>query len=156
MNGFIGMLGIKEHGKAQHYYESDFNVVTDEIINNPHVKVRGIYNTKYEDFKGIDLLNANDKTLQEIINLKTNNEEPILYQLTYDNPICKYEHTLPIHRKIYDIANMEMYAVFLQVKKLNPRCKLVGIKTDCLVFNNAKVEIQTSNVWGDVKKCEVP
>eukprot|EP00972_Heterocapsa_arctica_P019200 2832715-Heterocapsa_arctica.AAC.1 len=76
--------------------------------------------------------------------------------MTYDNPICNYENTRPIHRKIYDVANMEMYELCLEVKRLNPRCKLVGIKTDCLVFNNAKTDMKTSNEWGCVKKCAVP
>eukprot|EP00972_Heterocapsa_arctica_P019225 2836037-Heterocapsa_arctica.AAC.1 len=49
-----------------------------------------------------------------------------------------------------------MSELLLEVKALIPRCKLIGIKTDCLVFNNAKNDIRTSNDWGCVKKCEVP
>ena len=70
--------------------------------------------------------------------------------------ISTYENTLPIHRKIYDKANMEMYELYLQVKELNPKCEFVGIKTDCLVFNNITKEPPTSNAWGGIKKCDVP
>ena len=83
-------------------------------------------------------------------------EEPILYDIIDKNSICKYENTLPIHRKIYDIANMEMYELYLQVKELNPRAQLVGIKTDCLVFNGVKKHIELSKEMGGVKLCKVP
>ena len=51
---------------------------------------------------------------------------------------------------------MEMYELYLQVKDLNPDCELVGIKTDCLLFNNITHDPPTSNGWGDIKKCDVP
>ena len=35
--------------------------------------------------------------------------------------------------------------------KLNPKCELVGIKTDCLVYNNITTEPLLSNDWGGVK-----
>ena len=52
--------------------------------------------------------------------------------------LSKYENTLPVHRTIYDIANMEMYELYIGVMALNPKAELVGIKTDCLVFNRIK------------------
>ena len=63
---------------------------------------------------------------------------------------------LPIHRKIYDKANREMYELHVEVKEFNPDCELAGIKTDCLVSNTIKHDPPTSNRWRDIKKCDVP
>ena len=99
----------------------------------------------------------NDNELEQVIHQTADNTtEPILYQLSNKQEIPTYENTLPIHRKIYDKANMEMYELYLQIKELNPNCELVGIKTDCLVFNNITNEPPTSNKWGGVQKCDVP
>ena len=51
---------------------------------------------------------------------------------------------------------MEMYELYLDVKKLNPKAELVGIKTDCLVFNQIKTDIALSDEIGGVKTCRVP
>ena len=51
---------------------------------------------------------------------------------------------------------MEMYELDLEVKDFNPDCELVGIKTDCLVFNNITHDPPTSNKWGGIKQCDVP
>ena len=58
----------------------------------------------------------------------------MLYNVIDKTEISKYENTLPIHRKIYDIANMDMYDLYLEVRSLNPKAGVVGIKTDCLVL----------------------
>ena len=39
INGFIGLLGSKTICKERHYFESDYDVVADEIINNQNVEV---------------------------------------------------------------------------------------------------------------------
>ena len=106
-------------------------------------------------FDGINLLNADDNELDEII-ISRSEEEPIIYKVIDKTEISKYENTLPIHRKIYDIANMEMYELYLDVKKLNPKSELVGIKTDCLVFNKIKKDIELNDEIGGVKTCRVP
>ena len=80
----------------------------------------------------------------------------MIYNVIDKTEISKSENTLPIHRKIYDIANMEMYELYLDVKKLNPKAELVGIKTDCLVFNKIKKYIELNDDIGGVKKCMVP
>ena len=49
-----------------------------------------------------------------------NQSEPLLYQLSHKQDISRFENTLPIHRKIYDKANMEMYESYLKIKQLNP------------------------------------
>ena len=33
---------------------------------------------------------------------------------------------------------MEMYELYLEVMALNPKAELVGLKTECLVFNRIK------------------
>ena len=63
-----------------------------------------------------------------------------------------YDNSLSIHRKAYDKANMDLYEIHLKVKRLNPKCKLVGIKTDCLVYSNITTGIETSDKWGEVKR----
>jgi hypothetical protein len=75
----------------------------------------------------------------------------MIYDVIDKTEINKYENTLPIHRKIYDIANMEMYELYLEVMALNPKAELVGIKTDCLVFNKVKKDIILSDEIGGVK-----
>ena len=57
----------------------------------------------------------------------------MLYNIVGKTEISKYENTLPIHRNIYDIANMEMYELYLEAMYLNPKAELIGIKTDCCV-----------------------
>ena len=49
-----------------------------------------------------------------------------------------------------------MYDLYLEVKEFNPDCELAGIKTDCLALNNITHDSLTSNIWGDIKKCDVP
>ena len=43
VNGFIGLLGSKQIGKERHYFESDYDIVADEIINNENVEVKCLY-----------------------------------------------------------------------------------------------------------------
>ena len=80
----------------------------------------------------------------------------MLYNVIGKTEISKYENTLPIHRNNYDIANMEMYELYLAVRALNPKAGLVGIKTDCLFFNRIKKDIGLSDEIGGVIKCRVP
>ena len=101
-------------------------------------------------FEGINVLNADDGELDEIINSRSE-EEPMIHNVIDKTEISKYENTLPIHRKIYNIANMEMYELYLEVMALNPKAELVGIKTDCLVFNKIKKDIELSDEIGGVK-----
>ena len=161
INGFVGMLGRHSVNRSQIYYESDFNVVANEITNNPQLdfNIKGIYPNCLEghvSHQHVNLLNLNDDALSKVISEHTEDVEPLLYQISSKKSIPKYENTLAIHRKIYDIANMEMYELYMKVAKLNPACEFVGIKTDCLVFNKITTDIETSNEWGKPKKCEVP
>jgi hypothetical protein len=51
---------------------------------------------------------------------------------------------------------MEMYELCMEIQDTNPHSKLVGIKTDCLVFQNITSKPPTSNKWGDIKISSVP
>ena len=50
INGFIGLLGSKTICRERHYFESDYDVVADEIINNQNVEVKGLYNNEQSQF----------------------------------------------------------------------------------------------------------
>ena len=64
-----------------------------------------------------------------------------------------FNSSLPVHRKIYDIANMMVYKKHLYITSLNPRAELVRIKTDLLGYINIDNEIQTNDTkWGEVKR----
>ena len=100
------------------------------------------FTNEKSQFENINLLNADGIELDKIINSRSE-EEPMLYNVIDKTEISKYENTLPIHRKIYDIANMEMYELYL-VMSLNP-------KTDCLVFDKIKKDITLSDGIGGAK-----
>ena len=127
--------------------------MANDVVNNGSngsIQVRGIYQNEKSHYEGINLLNADDDELDELINSRSE-EEPILYNVIDKTETSKYENTLTIHRKMYDIANMGMYELYLDVKKLNPKAELVGIKTDCLFFNKIKKDIELSDELGGVK-----
>ena len=134
-------------------FESDYDAVANDIVNNNDngsIQIRGVYKNEKSQYEGIHFLNADENELDEIINSRSE-EEPMLYNVIVKTEISKYENTLPIHRKIYDIANMEMYELYLDVMALNPKAGLVGIKTDCLVFNRIKKDIGLNVEIGGVK-----
>ena len=72
------MLGSKSICKERHYFESDYGVVADEIINNGNAEVKGLCKHQESQFEHINLLNADDDELDEIINSR-GEEEPIRY-----------------------------------------------------------------------------
>ena len=127
------------------------------MINTNDLSVCGLYgnrgNTNTAD--NVDLLNMNEDKLNEII-LNSEKYDPMIYKLSFNKEYPLYDNSLSIHRKIYDKANMDMYEFDLKIKELNPKCEIVGIKTDCLVYNNITKQPKTSNKWGDIKRCEVP
>ena len=126
--------------------------MANEVVNNEngYIQIRGIYNNEKSQFEGVNLLYADDDELYKIINSRSE-EEPMIYNVIDKTEISKYENTLPIHRNIHGIANMEMYELYLEVMSLNPKAELVGIKTDCLVLNKIKTDIGLSGEIGGVK-----
>ena len=154
INGFIGLLGKSTCKSDKHYFESNYDVVANELINNENsVEIKGVYPQENNQTEYLNLLNvSNDEFNNVICETHNNTTEPLLYHLSMKVKIPMYGNTLPIHRKIYDVARMDMYELHLQIKELNPNCELAGMQTDCLVYNNITVEPPTSNTWGDVKK----
>ena len=118
INGFIGLLGKSKTTTHQHYFESDYNVVANELIHNDDdIHIRGIFKEN-KDTASVNMLNLNNDDLQKLIEEAENNkQEPIIYQLTRNKDIPKWENTLPIHRKTYDIARMQMYEIDLEIEK---------------------------------------
>ena len=157
INGFIGLLGKSKTTTHQHYFESDYNVVANELIHNDDdIHIRGIFKEN-NDTVSVNMLNLNNDDLQKLIQeAEDNKQEPMIYQLTRNKVIPKWENTLPIHRKIYDIARMQMYEIDLEIQQLNPNCYRAGVKVDCLAYNNITTLPQTSTSWGHIKKCDVP
>ena len=99
------------------------------------------------------MLNSNEHGLQNLIQeANYNTHEPMLYQLSRNIEIPMYEHTLPIHRGIYDIARMEVYELHLIIHKSNPDCELIGVKTYCLVYNSITNKPFTCTKWGGINK----
>ena len=39
---------------------------------------------------------------------------------------------------------MQMYEIYLEIKRLNPYCERAGVKADCLVYNNITTQPHTS------------
>ena len=111
-----------------------FNTILNQIMiqwqNGNTIEINGIYEqSKTDDTGMINLLNLNDNELDDLISKTADiTSKPILYQLSMNTEISTCKNTLPIQRKIYDKANMEMYELYLQVKELNPKCEFVGIK----------------------------
>ena len=49
INGFIGLLGSKTICKERNYFESDYGVVANEVVNNNDngsIQIRGVYKNK--------------------------------------------------------------------------------------------------------------
>ena len=142
-------MGKSKTTKHQHYFESDYNAVANELIHNgDDIHIQCIFKEN-NDTVSANMLNWNDDDLQKLIHEAQNNtQEPMLYQLTRNKEIPLWENTLPIHRKIYDIARVQMYEIDLEIHQLNPYCERAGIKADCLAYNNTTTlpHTSTSNV----------
>ena len=153
INGFIGLLGKSHITKHQHYFESDYNVIANELVkNDDNILVKGIYKEN-NNTKSVNLVNSNENDLQDLIEAAQNNTiESMLYKLPIDIKSPTYENTLPIHRKIYDIAKTEVYELHRKIEELNPECELVGVKTYCLVYNNTTNQPLICTKWGGIKK----
>ena len=152
INGFIGLLGKPKITKHQHYFESNYGVVAYELIHNDDgIHIQGIFKES-NDTVSVNMLNLNDDGLQKLIQETRNNtQEPMFYQLTRNTEIPLWEHTLPIHRHIYDIARMQMYEIDLETQQLNPNCFRSGIKADRLAYNNITTLPHTGTSWGHIK-----
>ena len=148
INGFIVLLGKSHITKHQHLFESDYDIVANELIHcDEDVHIKGIYKDN-NDTKSVNLLNLNGNDLQYLIHeAQHNTTEPMSYKLSIDRNIPMYENMLSIHRKLYDIAKMEVYELHRKIEESNPECELVGVKPDCLVYNNITNQPSTCTKW---------
>ena len=51
---------------------------------------------------------------------------------------------------------MEVYGIHRKIEELNPECGLVGVKTNCLVYNKNTNQSLTCTKWGSIKQSDVP
>ena len=110
INGFIGLLGKANKTKHQRYIELYYNIVANELINcDDDIHIEGIHKDN-NNRSSVNLLNSNEHGLQHLIQeAHDNTHEPMLYQLPRNKEIPTYDNTLPIHRKPYDLAIMDVY-----------------------------------------------
>ena len=80
----------------------------------------------------------------------------MLNELPIGRKVPMYENTLPTNREIYDIAKMEVYELHRKIEESSPECELVGVKTDCSVYNNITNQPLTCTKWGGSKQSDVP
>ena len=78
INGFIGLLGSKTICKERHYFDSTYDAVANEIVNNENgsIQVRGVYKNSKSQFEDINLLNADDNELDKIITQEVKKKNP--------------------------------------------------------------------------------
>ncbi len=102
INGFIGLLGKSTYKSDKHYFESNYDVIANELINSENdIEISGIYPKENNCEKCLNLLNVNDDELNSVINeTQNNNTTPLLYPLSMKKEIPMYENALSIHRKI--------------------------------------------------------
>ncbi len=141
VNGFIGLMGQKSQRKKV-YFESNFDVVLKELLDNENdVKITGMLNNNKINYSECDdMLRYEDAELDNILSdmvnlsLYTNQDTPFLYKVEIINEIKLFEIALPIHRKVYDVANMTIYEYYNKIKELNTRASLIGIKNGLLII----------------------
>ena len=77
-----------------------------------------------DNYNDHNVSNMTEDELTNHISSKTDTEtKPMLYRISAKTAISKYDNTLPIQRKIYDLAMLEMYELFVKAKAINPNCK---------------------------------
>ena len=74
INGFIGLLGQSTCKSNKHYFESNYDVVANELINNDNnVEIKGIYPKDNNHTEYLNLLNLSEHELNNVINATQNN-----------------------------------------------------------------------------------
>ena len=156
-NGFIGILAKNYNTYEKHYFTQDRMTALKEWLKKPdEVSYCGIYDNS-KDLHTYQFL-MNRDNLQAMIDLARSKEfEPMVWMVNISKKTPLFNNTLPIHRKIYDIANMMVYKKHLYIMSLNPYAELVRVKTDLLGYINIDNEIKTDDYkWGEVKREWLP
>ena len=124
-------------------------VALKEWIENPiDVSFSGIYDNS-QGLCHYEFMMKHDKLQTIINNAKQNQYDPMVWLININKKTPVYKNALPIHRKIYDVANMMVYKKHLYIMSLNPRAELVRVKTDLLGYINIDNEIPIDyHTWG--------
>ena len=115
---------VKSKAKStRHYFESDYDVVANELINNTDSnEIKGIYPPNQTEAELVNLLNLSDCELECVLKKTADyTSEPILCQLSTHTEIPTYENTLPIHRK-YMVKQTWRCMNYIEGKEFNPDC----------------------------------
>jgi len=155
-NGFIGILAKNYNTYEKHYFTQDRMSALKEWLKNPSdVSYTGIYDN-HEDLHKYQFMMMDQEELQTMIDIAKNKSKqvnPMVWMVRTSKKTPLYNNSLPIHRKIYDIANMKLYKQHLYITSLNPRAELVRIKVDLVGYTGIDNEIETDDyTWGKVKR----
>jgi len=158
-NGFIGILAKNYNTYEKHYFTQDRMSALKEWLKNPSdVSYTGIYNN-HEDLHQYQFMMGQEQ-LQAMIDIakdKSKQVNPMVWMVCTSKKTPLYNNSLPIHRKIYDIANMKLYKQHLYITSINPRAELVRIKVDLVGYTGIDNEIETDDyTWGKVKREWLP
>ena len=91
----------------------------------------------------ISLWNTVKPTQAMIDAAKANQTDPIVRVAHQTKTNRLYNNTLPIQRKVWDLATVILYRLHLQFMKANLDARLVRIKTDLLVRSKFQMSIKT-------------
>jgi len=108
-NGFIGLLAKDYTTYEKYYFTQDRMMALKEWLKNPdEVSFSGIYDNS-KDLNHYKFMMCNDN-LQAMIDLAKNETiDPMVWMVNISKKTRLYKNALPIHRKIYDTANMMVY-----------------------------------------------
>ena len=96
---------------------------------------------------------SNSQAMIDIARNKGNQFDPMVWMVRISKKTPVYNNSLPIHRNIYDIANMMVYKQHLQIMTFNPCAVLVRLKADLVGYTGIEHEIETDDyTWGKVKR----
>ena len=86
------IIGKPNITKYPHYFESAYNVIANELVDNgDDIHVKGIYKES-NSTKFMNLVNLNENDLQDLIEETQNNTiEPMLYKVSVDRKVPMYE-----------------------------------------------------------------
>ena len=75
------MLGKSKARSSQHYFESNDDVVANELINNTgNIEIKGIYPPSQNETEPINLLDLSDGELECVLQKTADNtSEPLLH-----------------------------------------------------------------------------
>jgi len=158
-NGFIGILAKSYHTHEKQYFTQDRMTALKTWLKNPsEVSYTGIYDNSKDLHAYQFMMNQSDlQAMIDIARNKGNQFDPMVWMVRVSKKTPVYNNALPIHRKIYDIANMMVYKQHLQIMALNPCAELVRVKTDLLGYTGIEHETETDDyTWGKVKREWLP